>query len=442
MPTLGEIEDSLASLSSSLPDAFQQTIERIQRLPESRSRLGIQSLMWICHSRQPISVAELSDALAVQPGQKELRPKYRPSARILLECCQGLVSVDEESDTVRLAHKAIQEFLLEYGLRLFGNPDIQIASICFTYLSLDPFRRLGPLTDSKSIQAQIDAAPLLPYASMYAAVHARQVQNDEDTQRLVLAFLSVSEAVGWANQVYQFSRGLRKEYWATDECKSITALHVACRFGLEIIVRRLLEMHNFSINVATKMGTTPLITAASGGHLSIVRLLLNNGADIFAQNWYGDALDCAAESGNCEVIRELVSWGMSPTVTSPFSRGPLSCTFDRDRAAAFLTLVELGAELFPRNQGTSPGELHYAVLSEATNIASVITEKKLVDIDTKAGAEGFTALHLAVKTNQIDMVEMLVNAGADSTMTDVKGRTAADIAYKLKAYDTVRMLTR
>jgi hypothetical protein len=96
-PTAGEMEDALVSLSRNLPEAFEETIARIQRLPESRRRLGINTLMWICHAKRTLTVFELSEALSVRHGQTSLSQKHCPSPSMIIECCQGLVILDSET---------------------------------------------------------------------------------------------------------------------------------------------------------------------------------------------------------------------------------------------------------------------------------------------------------------------------------------------------------
>jgi ankyrin repeat protein len=93
------------------------------------------------------------------------------------------------------------------------------------------------------------------------------------------------------------------------------------------------------------MGTTPIIKAASRGFVSTVKILLDRGADPHLENWYGNALHCAAEAGNCATIRELVTYGMSPNSCKQYLRSPLSCTIDNDHADAFEILITLGADI-------------------------------------------------------------------------------------------------
>lgn len=64
-PTVGEMEEALDHLPLNLHAAFDETINRIKRQSEGRSRLALLSLLWISHARRPLQFAELVDALAI-----------------------------------------------------------------------------------------------------------------------------------------------------------------------------------------------------------------------------------------------------------------------------------------------------------------------------------------------------------------------------------------
>jgi hypothetical protein len=113
-PSLGDMEDSLHSLSHNLSEAFEETIARIQSLSPNQRRIGMSALMYLAHAPRPITVDELCDLLAIHPHRRRVAPKYRPTARTLLECCQGLVTIDDRTGDVRTSHYSIQEYLVEH----------------------------------------------------------------------------------------------------------------------------------------------------------------------------------------------------------------------------------------------------------------------------------------------------------------------------------------
>lgn len=436
-PTAGEMEDALSSLSRNLPEAFEETIARIQRLPESRRRLGISILMWICHAKRALTVSELSSALSVKPGQTAMSPKHCPSPKIMVECCQGLVTIDPETMSIRLAHYAIQEYLMGHSDKLFPSAEADIAAICLTYLLFDTFRQ-GPCPDEDAINSHIQSNPFVSYASSHWGVHVQRSETDQKVQHLTFAFLASQGAVACTTQIMQFNNQYREEYWNPDECYSITALHVASHFGLENTLCKLLGEDIFPVDATTKMGSTALIKAASGGHVSIVRILLQKGANPYLENWYGNALHCAAEAGYSGTICELIRYGMSVNACQYYDRIPIHCTLDNDCAAAFETLITLGADINARDEdGLSV--LHQAALCDCVSIIDLVLQRRWADLESKAGV-GLKAMHFAAIGGNTTILLKLLEAGADINAQDDKGRTPLYHAIHNGNKDSVSML--
>lgn len=438
-PTTGDMEDALVSLPQNLSGAFEETITRIQRLPEARKGLGMSALMWICHAKRALTVSELSDALAVKLDRAAMSPKHRPSHKVIVECCQGLVTIDPATMSVRLVHYAIQEYLAEHSGELFHHADARLAAACLTYLLCEPFTK-GPRRDKDAINSLIENNPLVSYAAEYWGVHAQKSETDSAIQQLTVTFLSHHRALACWNQILRFQKNYREIYWTPEECYSTTALHVACHFGLGSILYQLLDRGFLSVDAATKMGTTPIIKAASRGHVSIVRHLLQRGANPYLPNWYGDALHCAAEAGHSATIRELVHYGMDPNGSGYHHRIPIHCTVDRDNAAAFETLVSLGADLdaFDKN-GLSI--IHLAALYNAVKIIDMIVQRHLVDLETKT-EDGFTAMHFAVVGNNTTILQRLVEAGADINARNDMDKTPLDYAIQHGYEDATSLLLK
>ena len=79
-----------------LEDVYGATIERIKTQNGDKSRLGMEALMWISHAKRPLRVDELCHALAVQLGSTDFDIGNIPSVPTLVNCCQGLITVDKE----------------------------------------------------------------------------------------------------------------------------------------------------------------------------------------------------------------------------------------------------------------------------------------------------------------------------------------------------------
>ena len=55
-----------------LPDVYSTTLDRIRQQGGSKSRLGMEALMWISHSERPLGSQELCHALGVELGGRTL----------------------------------------------------------------------------------------------------------------------------------------------------------------------------------------------------------------------------------------------------------------------------------------------------------------------------------------------------------------------------------
>ena len=100
------------SKGDGLRDAYSATLSRVKAQHNSRSRLGMQVLMWVSHSERPLTVKELSHALGVEVGSTDLNIRNIPPIETLLACTLGLVTVEKSwySPTVRPVHYTLQEY--------------------------------------------------------------------------------------------------------------------------------------------------------------------------------------------------------------------------------------------------------------------------------------------------------------------------------------------
>ena len=451
------MEDAIQAMPHDLHRAFYQTLARIQRQPEGRKRLGMKVLLWISHVQGSLTVAELGEAMAVKPGNASLNPRHRPSPDMMIECCLGLVTVDRESSSVRLVHYAVQEFFWEQREEIFPSGEEEIAEVCITYLLFDNFVR-GCCNARAAIESLMKEFPFLRYASTYWGHHVRLSHWDR-ISGLALKLLLSPPHRSLSRQTRAFSRGYREKYWEADEVNSETAFFCACDFGLQTAICNILDSENIDIDAPTHIGTTALIRAASSGQVKTVKLLMSQGADPTKANWYGSALHCAAEAGQCDSIRLLLDSGMNIDLRDTFGRTPLHCASDQRHLLATELLLDMGADPNVRDNlgimlihdAAQVGDerlmrrllrdvrvdisattvrgmraLHYAAMGGHTNIV-----RMLLDVDHEIDARGrggYTALHLAASMGEENVVRLLVEAGANVNAKRDDEATAWDLA--------------
>ena len=179
--------------------------------------------------------------------------------------------------------------------------------------------------------------------------------------------------------------------------------------------------------------------AASGGHVEAVRILLACKADPLLQNWYGNALHCAAEAGQCASIRELVSHGMDPNCLSRAGFRPLSCTLDNEQVDAFETLLSCQADISLRPKYLSYSILHHAVVYGCQGIVDVILRRQLVDLESRT-VGGQTALHLAACQHRPAILVRLLDAGAEVNTLDNSGNSPLGWAHRQRDMAAVSIL--
>lgn len=179
-----------------------------------------------------------------------------------------------------------------------------------------------------------------------------------------------------------------------------------------------------NVNERTSQGKTALMLAASEGHLDTVKLLIENGADVNAEDNFGTSSIIVASTANkYDVIEELVKRGANTTKR------------DTSGGSALDNAVFWGHEksvdiLLQGTKKIDPDQASELLLYSASLGRMKIVESLLnfgIDVNI-AGKEQRTALIVASKFDQPDMVKYLLGRGADKTLKDSKGKTALDIA--------------
>jgi uncharacterized protein len=171
----------------------------------------------------------------------------------------------------------------------------------------------------------------------------------------------------------------------------ITPLALASTNGSAAMIERLLAA-GADVNVAQPGGETPLMTAARAGNAAAVRLLLARGAHVGArESSRGQtALMWAAAENNAEVVKLLVEAGADVHERSRAGAlSPLLFAVRGGHIAASLALIDAGApvgEALP--DGTSA--LVLAVVNAHYELAAALLER---GADANASAQGWTALH-------------------------------------------------
>jgi len=250
---------------SELGYVYGATIERIKAQGGDKPRLGMTALMWISHAERPLQADELCHALAVELGSTDFDVRNIPSISTLVNCCQGLITVDKEGSAVRLIHFTLREYLSAHP-DIFSRPHSAMAEICLTYLNSQQVKALStaPFPDTWN-------TPFLEYCSVYWGVHAKRELSDFG-RSLALELLKDNYGRILTKSLLAQVKHLYLQDF--DICSSFSGLHCASFFGITEVVAALIEMQFYDINEEDFLGRTPLSWAASNGHEGVVKILL------------------------------------------------------------------------------------------------------------------------------------------------------------------------
>lgn len=463
------MEDALEMLPRDLDDAFAETLQRIQKQPDGQDTLGMKTLLWIAHARRPLLVTELSEALAIKPGSTSLNPRFRESQKRMVDCCYGLVTVDDKSSIIRLVHFSVQEYLYKFQKELFADGERTVAEGCLTYLLFDTFA-LGPRQDEIEIENMISNNVFVKYATHHWGNHVHSAQN-EDVDRLALIFLRAKPQRGCSLQILHYTANLREEYWTAKEARSCNGVHLTAMFGLENLGKQLLDVDKVGVDDATDHGTTALIKAAAGGHVEFTKMLLGRQADRIKENWYGTALHCAAESGKIATILLLLETGLDVDIRDRRGRTSLHCATVSGHPSVMQALLDRGANIdavchkdyTPLRYAVvweQPIDIVRVLLANSANIeirsshnvtplhdAAVMNTEDTALLLLEHGANVHaddihcgTPLHFAAERNHASIVQHLLNYGANIDAETQNGVTALYLAAGNGGEETVRRL--
>ncbi|KAF1973486.1 ankyrin [Bimuria novae-zelandiae CBS 107.79] len=268
--------DNLSKGPEALNDAYSEAIVRIDSQPEDDRISAKNVLAWILYAQRPLTTTELCHALATRTTDKELDLDNIPDIKDLVSVCAGLVTIDEESQIVRLVHYTTQNYLVSIQEKWIHDIQYHIASTCLTYLCFNTFTT-GSCTSDVEFESRLEQHEFLDYCAQYWGQHVAAVQERICGPAMVL--LQNTELIASATQAHTIA--LKKSKWdrySQDIPKNVTGLHLAVSFGLSYLCEQLLPSDQGEkltlADARDSDGLTPLMWAARNGHEDAVMLLL------------------------------------------------------------------------------------------------------------------------------------------------------------------------
>ncbi|KAJ5358379.1 uncharacterized protein N7496_010792 [Penicillium cataractarum] len=326
---------------------YNGAMERINQQVPSFQQRAAKALSWITCARRALTTVELLQALAVKPKDIKIDEGSFEKIDKIISVCAGMVTVDEASNIIGLAHYITQEYLERTRNHWLPNAEADIANTCITYLSFSAFEN-GACRNDDEFDKRLQSHPFYDYAARNWGYHAQAAPALPDC-------------------VLNFSRNTRNQMFPT-----MTELHLTSYFGIEEAVRVLLGIHKPDLK--DSCGRTPLSYAAQKGHTAVVTQLLANHVPqprfikLFTYDATIDTKDVsnttplayAALNGHTAIIMQLLAKGAAIEIQNDFGRTPLMHAAVRGHQAVLTQLLANGAAIEAKDQWGQTPLIHAA----------------------------------------------------------------------------------
>jgi hypothetical protein len=249
--------DTLKSLPKDLEMTYDQILQRINEKEISSAQIILQ---WLVLGMSPLTLQQLAVIVTFNPSSGQ----FDSSLGLLhpddvIQLCYSLV-IKAADGTAQLAHASVKEYFLAKPRKILSNSEMghaSIASCCLKYILLDRRQTL-----------------LLQYSAQFWPDHYKLSNNNATLSDIITIFF-LAEAGNFSRwvKIYEMvnydARQMRLNYY------NISSLHYAVLLQLQDITERLVRSNQWigAYDSAVQI-------AANGGHIDIVRILLEKGADV------------------------------------------------------------------------------------------------------------------------------------------------------------------
>ena len=399
---------------------------------------------WIHDRRRDL---DLRDELLRDAERWEYRGRRTRHLRLRPEALDELLELDREKPYMFRRNPIIREYLAAAdALRL---RELLIGHLKGGHIgaAIDAFRkgaRLGPEdrgTEPNQLRPAFHAAAtgddradeeyFAPATSNARRLDGPSVFDDADNVHMVLSRglepLDIAALFGHMSLVRKLiSKDANPRHLSLN---GSTLLHHAAFGGHLEIVRWLVEEIGLPLDAAEKDGITPLLWALNQGHEEVAAYLVARGArmDIVTKDGW-DALTETIRGGRLSMVRRLLDdfhFDVNYQKGSGFTRLFVAC---QKSASNYLSVAQFLIE-----RGASPvgGESGWPPLTVATGTGFVEMMSLLMDRGadpSEADINGSTSVHAAASLASTAPLRLLLGRGADPNILDNDGESPLSAA--------------
>ncbi|KAL6901316.1 hypothetical protein GGI43DRAFT_422769 [Trichoderma evansii] len=388
---LGVLEDKVSVAS------IKDALEKFQRLREMRGedkkleilkgnqkgfhRLAENALSWLCHAKRRFTTIELQHAPVVDMElDHDKIPQIFDDDSILeldliVSSCLGLVTVDKESNAIRLVHYTTQEYFDRMRKKFFPEAETKIANVCTLYLTFDIFES-GTFDDSLIYPGEnqvfwnsLQLNPFYGYACMNWVYHANETNY---SSQIIRDFLTNEEKVEIAGQAIYAMKAAEDIEWMPPML--MTSLDLAGFFGAVNLIKKLPSILNIPLRPVGLYYA--LCGALWNRQTDAAQWLLEKGADLSMDDGYFQTpLLLAVANDDVDAVQLLLHHGADPDNGDNSNWTPLAKAASGDNIAIVQLLLEKGADFTIKDQFQHMTAVEYAVDNYNEDMIRLVFEK-------------------------------------------------------------------
>ncbi|KAH7150354.1 ankyrin repeat-containing domain protein [Dactylonectria estremocensis] len=386
MTTLAQMRKSLNSMPTTITEAFESSVTRIEAQPRAKRNLAFQVIAWVTQSHRRLKADELVHALAVEEDSDEFDEDNIPDMQLALRVCVGLVIKEASDDSLGMVHTTAYEFF--HGR---CQPSIRrdMAATCLTYLTLPPFT-LGPCKTLEEISLRKQQRPFMLYAAKFWGDYVDQNDVEHDLDALIDLLVNSPELRLSSFQALHYRPELTNKAISTELLATIPtdqqALHLAAYWNLASTTALLLQKGHDS-SAKDSQQWTPLHWACYRESLASIGQLLAADADLNAQDSQGwtplfwlavkgnrTGMQMVLSKGANHLVRDIHGWTALTWAVSAQSKSIVQILLDHHEA--YLSKLDDEPMLQMRDVTYDTAFEHSASRSEADFAIQLAAERK------------------------------------------------------------------
>lgn len=385
------VRAALAKLSfgsEAYDHAYKDVMERIEAQVTDKRDLAKQFLSWITYAKRQLTTSELRDALAVEIGESELDKENLPQIEDMVSVCAGLVTVDEESDTIRLVHYTTQEYFERTRTHWFPEAEIYITKTRVTYLSFSKFES-GVCQTVADFKDRLLWNPFYNDAASNWGHHGRKALT---LVHMTIDFLNNDAKVEASSQALFAMLTIFEISYSQIVPRQMGGIHLAAYFGLHEELRAFLSGQY--TDLTDRYDRTPVSYAAENGHEAVVELLLEKDVDLESRDRREERTPLSYASGNGieAIVKLLLEKDVDLESKDSEARTPLLWAANGHEAAVKL-LLENGVDLESQDRYDRKA-LSYAAENGHQAVIRLLLEKG-ADLESKDNDSQTPLLYVA-----------------------------------------------